>query len=80
MLAQLEAEGKLNVFHYLRHIRNQRNYMVQTLEQYVFIHEVLQVACEIGDTEISLPCLQPRLKQLLSTNKDNLFKQWKVYR
>ncbi|CAG0917801.1 unnamed protein product [Notodromas monacha] len=76
MLSQLAAEGRLDLPGFLRHIRNQRSFLVQTVEQYVSVHEVLLVACEIGDTEISLPCLQPRLKQLL-THKDSLFKQWK---
>ena len=30
MLKQMEAEGSINIFNYVRHMRYRRNYMVQT--------------------------------------------------
>ena len=41
MLRQMQAIGKLDIDGYLGYIRNQRNYLIQTLDQYIFVHDVL---------------------------------------
>lgn len=41
MLRQMLSIGKLDIDGYLSYIRSQRNFLIQTLDQYIFVHDVL---------------------------------------
>ncbi len=44
MLKQMQTIGRIDVDGYLSYIRTQRNFLIQTVEQYVFVHDVLAEA------------------------------------
>ena len=67
MSKQAEIKRELNVFGFLKHIRSQRNHLVQTEEQYVFLHDALVEALSSGLTEISLATVGDYINKLNST-------------
>uniref|UniRef100_A0A8C4N9C0 protein-tyrosine-phosphatase n=1 Tax=Eptatretus burgeri TaxID=7764 RepID=A0A8C4N9C0_EPTBU len=52
MLDMADSEGVVDIYNCVRDLRTQRVNMVQTEEQYVFIHDVILEACMCGDTAI----------------------------
>ena len=70
MLERLKYDSMIDIYGYVTMMRTQRNFMVQTDEQYIFIFDVLVEAIQHGDTEIASCDLAAAYKSLteLRTN------------
>uniref|UniRef100_A0A8C4WYI2 protein-tyrosine-phosphatase n=1 Tax=Eptatretus burgeri TaxID=7764 RepID=A0A8C4WYI2_EPTBU len=64
MLERLRQEHTVDVYGHVTCLRAQRNYMVQTEEQYAFIHESLLEAAAAGCTEVPARSLYAHLQRL----------------
>ncbi|XP_068916356.1 tyrosine-protein phosphatase 99A isoform X2 [Tenebrio molitor] len=79
MLRQIRSRGEVNIFGFLRHIRSQRNFLVQTEEQYIFIHDALVEAIESGETNISREQFPRYVQMLQDNNTEEKSELWKSF-
>ncbi|CAH0599142.1 unnamed protein product [Chrysodeixis includens] len=67
LLDQLRATGHVSVFNTVAELRRQRNFLVQSQKQYVFVYRALVEFAHYGDTEISASRLKPAVDRLRNT-------------
>ncbi|CAI8010577.1 Receptor-type tyrosine-protein phosphatase alpha [Geodia barretti] len=83
VLEQLQEEKVVDIAGVIIHLRTQRMKMVQSLEQYIFIHDAILEVLMCGDTQIDAACNLRRVTQRMSecdpqTNLNEFEKQFKV--
>nr|XP_044990608.1 receptor-type tyrosine-protein phosphatase S isoform X15 [Jaculus jaculus] len=64
MLERIKPEKTVDVYGHVTLMRSQRNYMVQTEDQYSFIHEALLEAVGCGNTEVPARSLYSYIQKL----------------
>ena len=64
MLERVKHERTVDIYGHVTCLRAQRNYMVQTEDQYIFIHDALLEAVQSGNTEISARHLYAHMQKL----------------
>ncbi|XP_029104972.1 receptor-type tyrosine-protein phosphatase S-like isoform X20 [Scleropages formosus] len=64
MLERIKHEKTVDVYGHVTLMRSQRNYMVQTEDQYGFIHDALLEAVACGNTEVAARSLYSYIQKL----------------
>ncbi|XP_070817131.1 protein tyrosine phosphatase receptor type Fa isoform X4 [Chaetodon trifascialis] len=64
MLERMKHEKSVDIYGHVTCMRAQRNYMVQTEDQYIFIHEALLEAAACGNTEVPARNLYAHIQKL----------------
>ncbi|CAG0901062.1 unnamed protein product [Darwinula stevensoni] len=80
MLKQLDSENALGVYEFLRRIRTQRPFLVQTEEQYVFLHEALLAVVQLRPCplDFTLQALNKHVQTLSSSPESQLLQHFKL--
>jgi len=64
MLERIKHEKTVDIYGHVTLMRAQRNYMVQTEDQYIFIHDALLEAVTCGNTEVPARNLYAYIQKL----------------
>ncbi|XP_075896711.1 receptor-type tyrosine-protein phosphatase S isoform X4 [Nelusetta ayraudi] len=64
MLERIKHEKTVDIYGHVTLMRSQRNYMVQTEDQYSFIHDALLEAVACGNTEVAARSLYTYIQKL----------------
>ncbi|CAF0990930.1 unnamed protein product [Adineta steineri] len=71
LLERLKNEKTIDIYGHVTLLRAQRNYIVQTEEQYIFIYEAINEAIQSGQTEVLARNLLAHLQRLLQPINDS---------
>lgn len=71
MLERLKQEKSVDIYGHVTCLRAQRNYMVQTEDQYIFCYDAVLEASQSGQTEVHARNLYQHLQRLLQISSDD---------
>lgn len=71
MMRQIAEKATINIHNFLKHIRHQRNYLVQTEEQFIFIYDVILESIKSGETDLNENNYKECLKSLEKVLDEN---------
>jgi netrin-G3 ligand len=69
-MQRLENEAEVNPFQFVMSMRQDRNHMVQTEGQYVFIHDAIIEILTTGRTDVNSEQLEDRIQELQDENEE----------
>ncbi|KAF0312425.1 Tyrosine-protein phosphatase 69D [Amphibalanus amphitrite] len=72
LLQQMEEEGEVTIFNTICDLRHQRNYLVQSLKQYIFVYRALMEYAQFGDTEIPAAKLAATYRSLCGKEPERM--------
>jgi protein tyrosine phosphatase len=70
LIQRLRTMDTVNIYTFIRDMRHSRTHMVQTLDQYAFIHDSIFDYIVCGDTSIQASQLKTKLKELKRIHPD----------
>ncbi|XP_073974776.1 tyrosine-protein phosphatase Lar isoform X4 [Rhodnius prolixus] len=65
MIERIRHDKSIDIYGHVTCLRAQRNYMVQTEDQYIFIHDALLEAVQCGNTEVPARSLHTHIQKLM---------------
>lgn len=71
LMQQLEEEGQVSIYNTVCDLRHQRNFLVQSLKQYIFLYRVLLDIAQFGNTELKLKGLSATVENLKKPASDS---------
>ncbi|XP_055376748.1 tyrosine-protein phosphatase 69D [Condylostylus longicornis] len=71
LMQQLEEEGLVSIFNTVCDLRHQRNFLVQSLKQYIFLYRALLDISQFGNTELHAKNLCATLENLKHKPNDS---------
>uniref|UniRef100_A0A8C7ZDI8 protein-tyrosine-phosphatase n=1 Tax=Oryzias sinensis TaxID=183150 RepID=A0A8C7ZDI8_9TELE len=71
MLDMAECEGVVDIYNCVKTLCSRRINMIQTEEQYVFIHDAILEACLCGETAIPVAEFAPTYKEMLKVDSQS---------
>nr|XP_022914694.1 tyrosine-protein phosphatase 69D [Onthophagus taurus] len=69
LLQQVKEEGQVTIFNTICDLRHQRNFLVQSLKQYIFIYRALMEVVQYGDTEMTASDLKSSIEKLKKVDR-----------
>ncbi|XP_031337800.1 tyrosine-protein phosphatase 69D [Photinus pyralis] len=74
LIQQMAEEGHVTIFNTVCELRHQRNFLVQSLKQYVFIYRAIMEVAQYGDTEIEGVDIKATVEKLRQKDSNGVVK------